>query len=280
MRKLLIAAGITVLIAMVAFAFAESEILSTEGDTVKAGDSLRFRIDLEKIDIQEFGPYEIAFAITPEEPRECFDFKENIDVKFNVVNGAWSVASDELMSLKELNGTVSPHAGLDKETEYTVTVTISGRDKVTEEKFVFTAIPNEKKPEEKPADKPPEEPLPKESEKIETGSAAGGGGGEEPDPAYVYHGSANNYLEKLDISGHELSEKFNKTRNIYFVDVTEDVKSVNVNAVPADKSAQVNIAGNSNVGEEMSRIVVKVTAANGDERSYRVYVRQKKKKKQ
>lgn len=122
------------------------------------------------------------------------------------------MASDELMSLKELNGTVSPHAGLDKETEYTVTVTISGRDKVTEEKFVFTAIPNEKKPEEKPADKPPEEPLPKESEKIETGSAAGGGG-EEPDPAYVYHGSANNYLEKLDISGHELSEKFNKTRS-------------------------------------------------------------------
>lgn len=269
------------IITMAAVALAESEIIHVDGETVKAGDSLRFRINLEKIDPQEYGAYEIAFAIMPDEPRECFDFKENVDVKFNVVNGVWTVASEDLMNLKELNGTVSPHSGLDEETEYTVTVTITGYGKSTEEKFVFKALPDKEKPEEKPSEAPSEKPSEEEPEEDETSLeiGGGGGGGEEPNPAYVYHGSANNYLKSLDISGYELSEEFNKTRNIYFVDVKEDTVSADVSAVPVDSGARVNIAGNSNISEEMSRIIIKVTASNGEERTYRVYVRHDQEKK-
>lgn len=297
MKKIWIIAGIIALIILSAMAFAEEEIVSVSGDTVRAGEELKFRIDLEKIDPNEYGPYELAFAISSEETRECFDFKENVDVRFNVVNGIWSVSSEELRDLKALNGSVSPHAAIEEETEYTVTVTIAGRDKVTEEEFTFTALPEED-PGEDPGDDPDEEPgeepeddgdEPEDAtdaadaeeetaaaKDVDGGSSDSGfsdDGGEEPDPKYVYQGSANNYLESLEISGHELNETFHKVRTIYFVDTGADTSSLDVKAVPSDRGARVDIAGNGDVSEEMSKIVIKVTAPSGDERTYRVYVR-------
>ena len=132
---------------------------------------------------------------------------------------------------------------------------------------------DEDDPGEEPDDGDSDEPADEEESVTPGGGRFSGDDGEEPDPKYVYQGSADNYLKSLDISGCELNEEFHKVRTIYFVDADPDTSSLDVKAVPCDSGARVDIAGNQNVSEDMSKTVIKVTASNGDERTYRVYVR-------
>lgn len=88
----------------------------------------------------------------------------------------------------------------------------------------------------------------------------------------VYNGSCNNYLSSLSVSTYSLSTDFCKTNNSYFITVPLYVTSVDVTAIPEDDNSTVCIYGNSNLNSGTNKILISVTAENGNVRTYRIYV--------
>lgn len=87
----------------------------------------------------------------------------------------------------------------------------------------------------------------------------------------TYNGSNNNYLKNLSIKGIELNTSFNKENTNYFVNVTDNSK-LKINYKVEDSSAKVSVTGNDNIKEGTNKILIAVTAENGDVRYYRIFV--------
>lgn len=87
----------------------------------------------------------------------------------------------------------------------------------------------------------------------------------------TYNGSNNNYLEKLEVEGKELNTSFNKENGTYFIDIN-NTNTINVTAVAEDSTAKVYITGNDNIESGNNKILISVTAENGDVRYYRIFV--------
>lgn len=88
----------------------------------------------------------------------------------------------------------------------------------------------------------------------------------------IYNGESNNYLSSLIVEGYEITEEFLKTSNTYFINVDKDVTNVNVLATAEEDNARITIYGNDNIKEGENKILISVTAENGEVRVYRVYV--------
>ena len=88
----------------------------------------------------------------------------------------------------------------------------------------------------------------------------------------VYKGSDNNYLSKLSVKGHTFNREFSKENTTYFITVENDVKKLNITATAQDDDAKVCIYGNDNLKEGTNKILITVTAENGNVRNYRIYV--------
>lgn len=87
----------------------------------------------------------------------------------------------------------------------------------------------------------------------------------------TYNGSNNNYLSSLSITGITLSPDFIKENSTYFATVT-DASDLEVNATAEDSDATVKITGNTGIKEGTNKILITVTAENGDIRYYRIFV--------
>ena len=87
----------------------------------------------------------------------------------------------------------------------------------------------------------------------------------------TYNGSNNNYLEKLEVEGKELNTSFNKENDTYFIDIN-NTNTINVTAIAEDSTAKVYITGNDNIESGNNKILISVTAENGDVRYYRIFV--------
>lgn len=87
----------------------------------------------------------------------------------------------------------------------------------------------------------------------------------------TYEGDCNNYLESLSLEGYNLTPAFLKTNNTYFINIDSDVSSLNITAKAESDEAKVNIYGNNNLEDGENKILVFVTAENGDVRTYRIY---------
>lgn len=87
----------------------------------------------------------------------------------------------------------------------------------------------------------------------------------------IYNGSNNNYLEKLEVEGKELNTSFNKENDTYFIDIN-NTNTINVTAIAEDSTAKVYITGNDNIESGNNKILISVTAENGDVRYYRIFV--------
>ena len=94
--------------------------------------------------------------------------------------------------------------------------------------------------------------------------------GENKDTA-TYNGSNNNYLKKLKVKGISLNTKFNKENTTYFINVT-DTSSLKITATAEDDEAKVVITGNDSIKQGTNKILIAVTAENGDVRYYRIFV--------
>lgn len=87
----------------------------------------------------------------------------------------------------------------------------------------------------------------------------------------TYNGSNNNYLEKLEVEGKELNTSFNKENDTYFIDIN-NTNTINVTAIAEDSTAKVYITGNDKIESGNNKILISVTAENGDVRYYRIFV--------
>lgn len=87
----------------------------------------------------------------------------------------------------------------------------------------------------------------------------------------VYNGSNDNYLSTLSISGYSLNTDFTKTNTTYFI-TAKDTSSLNISATAEASSATVKVYGESELKEGTNKILISVTAENGNVRTYRIYV--------
>lgn len=88
----------------------------------------------------------------------------------------------------------------------------------------------------------------------------------------TYKGSDNNYLKKLSVNGYTLNRKFSKENTTYFIDVDEKTEKIDIKAIAEDDEAIVCIYGNEELKNGTNKILITVTAENGNIRNYRIYV--------
>lgn len=87
----------------------------------------------------------------------------------------------------------------------------------------------------------------------------------------VYNGSSNNYLSTLEVSGYNLNTNFSKTNSTYFI-TAKDTTSLNITANAEDITATVKVYGDGELTEGTNKVLISVTAENGNVRTYRIYV--------
>lgn len=88
----------------------------------------------------------------------------------------------------------------------------------------------------------------------------------------TYNGSDNNYLSELSIEGYSLNKDFSKENSTYFVTVGNEVETLKLSAVVEDDTADLCIYGNENLKSSTNKILISITAENGNVRNYRIYV--------
>ncbi len=88
----------------------------------------------------------------------------------------------------------------------------------------------------------------------------------------TYKGSSNNYLSSLSVEDYSLNTEFNKTNTVYFITTSDEITSVNINAVADDSSSEVSIYGADTLSSGQNKIIISVIAEDGSVRNYRVYI--------
>ena len=88
----------------------------------------------------------------------------------------------------------------------------------------------------------------------------------------TYNGESNNYLTSLSVQGYNFTTEFSKTKTTYFVNVANDVTSLQINTEAEDENATVTVYGNESIKSGQNKILISVTAENGDVKTYRIYV--------
>ena len=83
----------------------------------------------------------------------------------------------------------------------------------------------------------------------------------------------NNNLSELEIEGYDI--EFDKYKKIYSIEVPEEINTLKVTAVAEDKGASFIIKGADNLQENNNKVLIEVTAADGDKKTYVVNVEKK-----
>lgn len=87
--------------------------------------------------------------------------------------------------------------------------------------------------------------------------------------------SSVNTLKSLSVEGFKLDKEFNKDTTEYNVEVPSDTTKVTIKASATDDNATVSGAGEKEVSEGNNKLEVKVTAENGNVKTYIVNVKVK-----
>lgn len=83
-------------------------------------------------------------------------------------------------------------------------------------------------------------------------------------------GTEQNNIEKN--TDQSLNKEFSKENSTYFITVEKDVSSLEIIANADDETSSVRIYGNEEIADGTSKILISVTAENGNVRNYRIYV--------
>lgn len=89
--------------------------------------------------------------------------------------------------------------------------------------------------------------------------------------------SSNNFLKALSIEGFSISPTFNKNTTTYSVELPTDTKTIKVNATKEDSKASISGTGMINVIEGTNKVEIKVTAENGNVKTYTINANVKEK---
>lgn len=271
-RRIMIAAALALVVAAclsAVFVSGENTFLTCGKTEAKAGEDIKIEVDLSGISEEEYGEYNLKLTVEPSDAAVAIRTDEDVDVTINNTRGICTIRYEALSYFDKLGFTVRTDAGLTDKVSFTVKAEIEGETKTSEESIALTAVPDAEK-----EDKPEKETKPRRSSS--SGSSGGGvvDAGDGGDGENVYRGSGDNYLSSLKIEGYKMEQKFHKTRDTYFVRTGKDVRSLKVSAAASSKSAKVDIMGSDSISGDMSKILINVTAENGDVRVYRIYVMQ------
>ncbi len=80
--------------------------------------------------------------------------------------------------------------------------------------------------------------------------------------------SKNNYLSSLTVDGHELTPAFNRDTLEYSLELEPETPNITIGASVEDSTASVTGTGEIGLSEGANRIEIKVTAQNGNVRTY------------
>ena len=84
--------------------------------------------------------------------------------------------------------------------------------------------------------------------------------------------SSNNNLKSLGIEGFTLSPEFSKDKLEYSIEVPNDTKKITITSLKEDDKASVSGAGEKDVSEGNNKFEIKVTAENGNVKTYIINV--------
>lgn len=85
--------------------------------------------------------------------------------------------------------------------------------------------------------------------------------------------SNNKFLKSLEVENYTIN--FDKYKYNYDIIVEDDVNSLNVKADVQNSKAQYTITGNDDLKKNDNKVVIEVTAENGDKNIYTIYVKKK-----
>ena len=83
---------------------------------------------------------------------------------------------------------------------------------------------------------------------------------------------SDNTLKSLEVEGYKLTPEFKKDVLEYKLEVDESVEKVNVKAVTSSDKAEVSGGGEKKLTPGDNTIEIKVTAENGNEKKYKIFV--------
>lgn len=84
--------------------------------------------------------------------------------------------------------------------------------------------------------------------------------------------SSNNNLKSLSVEGYSLNKSFSKDTLEYELEVPNGIEKVNIKAELEDKTAEVKGLGEIKVSEGSNKLEIKVTAENGNVKTYIINV--------
>jgi len=84
--------------------------------------------------------------------------------------------------------------------------------------------------------------------------------------------SSNNNLKTLQLDVEGINPIFNKKQTQYYISILENISQININAIPEDEKAKVEIIGNNNISVGNSVIKIIVIAENGNKKEYIINV--------
>lgn len=265
---------------------------------ISLGDTLELIINLENIDYEKFY-FTISSDINIE---KIYNENENIEIETTDKYLKMEINKNEI-SIKQIK--LYYEIPEDVEIEDTITFKATVQNEENEEESIeknisVKVIENEEEKEETKEDEKKEE-LDKEKSKQEqldnvdkqknNGQTEGNLKTESSSKSsasikqsssnsgnietVTYNGSDNNYLSELSAQGYELNKTFNKESSTYFITVDKDVSEVIINAISEDSNAIVCVTGNTDLNSGTNKILVSVTAENGNVRNYKIYVTKK-----
>ncbi len=83
--------------------------------------------------------------------------------------------------------------------------------------------------------------------------------------------SNNKFLKKLEIDNYDIS--FDKYKYNYDIVVEDEVNSLNIKAELQNSNAKYTITGNDDLKKNNNKVIIEVTAENGDKNIYTIYVK-------
>lgn len=84
--------------------------------------------------------------------------------------------------------------------------------------------------------------------------------------------SSNNNLARLHVEEMELEPDFNSYTTEYYLIVDLNVEELKITAIPEDSTATIYIYGNENLVEGENSISIVVTAEDGSQKPYKIFV--------
>lgn len=80
--------------------------------------------------------------------------------------------------------------------------------------------------------------------------------------------SSNNNLSSISVDGYKISPEFKKDTLEYILTVPNNINKIKINTKTEDSTASVSGGGEVSVAEGTNKIAIKVTAENGNEKTY------------